>query len=754
MNSLNLGSKKYNYGSYRRESFLGYNLYSRFEYADFLVEYNSDTFCFQDKYLEAFFTGKQGFSKDYDSYKEAVHKFLIVYESIWNSSLENLYDALHLIRLKYYYEKEMLELRNQKLLTNKNSTLPPLYKDLNQEKFLDVLCSTKKSVLIAVGGYENLPIAIHKAQELQSKGIQIFFLVKENINSPLATKNDFQILLESEKSSLKLEDIKLIAEYTPGRGIDYSKIQYSKKLADALQKQELFLLGFGEDVLMSVHDLTIPAFVYSKNRGYYPKAILGVYSEDVQAGVYIPPLFSIFPFVPIVEKSKCTYLQMARFNNSSAPLDEELLKSNLPQALLKKGITLLSRYYDYDKCDFTSFPVMSNEFQNGVRVDGVVFEKCQAAAINQIYDYRNLSFEEYLKSNGLMRDEAIISNFMFFITATLVNKYNLLNKDRPFEKMSHHYHHMDYQKTKAVETFPLYNKPCIAHMRDNTFRIFRHQLSAGQLKIYDMVFAWEQKHVNSTLHQEEVLVYTPYQKREEMPDISLPNREIVGSNRINLVFVGQEIICIRNGDVLLPPFGVAVSLQEEIGLELVKKLRLTLLADGYYKVDDIPFTLKLSPPTQFSKEEWEDVQWVYGGGMFLIDNTIAVTDTPEGLAKSLGKEGWFSPLGLQTQESNIFESLRHPRTALGITKENHFFIMVFSGRSKLSAGADYKEMCTVARQLLGDNIKQMINVDGGASSFMALCDNQSVYTLSEPCASNDTCAGCLRQVPSFLSISF
>ena len=70
-----------------------------------------------------------------------------------------------------------------------------------------------------------------------------------------------------------------------------------------------------------------------------------------------------------------------------------------------------------------------------------------------------------------------------------------------------------------------------------------------------------------------------------------------------------------------------------------------------------------------------------------------------GMQSCLEEEGWMSPLSRQTQESALHVPQRHPRTAIGTTEQGDLVILVYSGRTKRSGGADYAQMLSVARKL-------------------------------------------------------
>ena len=117
----------------------------------------------------------------------------------------------------------------------------------------------------------------------------------------------------------------------------------------------------------------------------------------------------------------------------------------------------------------------------------------------------------------------------------------------------------------------------------------------------------------------------------------------------------------------------------------------------------------------------------------------------------LQEEGWLCPLSRQTQETAIHKLARHPRTAVGVTRNGDMFILVFSGRTVMSVGADYKEMCQIARKLFPD-VWCMMNVDGGSSSVLGMAIEGNFMELSYPATSFHSCAGMVRRIDMALCL--
>ena len=89
--------------------------------------------------------------------------------------------------------------------------------------------------------------------------------------------------------------------------------------------------------------------------------------------------------------------------------------------------------------------------------------------------------------------------------------------------------------------------------------------------------------------------------------------------------------------------------------------------------------------------------------------------------------------------------MKHPRTAIGCTKDGALVVLVYSGRTWRSTGADYREMISIARSLFPD-IRYLMNCDGGGSAMLGMVRNGSFLELSCPSTSAGSCVGQVRPI--------
>lgn len=89
---------------------------------------------------------------------------------------------------------------------------------------------------------------------------------------------------------------------------------------------------------------------------------------------------------------------------------------------------------------------------------------------------------------------------------------------------------------------------------------------------------------------------------------------------------------------------------------------------------------------------------------------------------------------LHYEDQNRHQGVRHPRTAIGLTKDNHLIMVVVDGRSEQAKGMSAKEVTT----LLFDVFKcqKALNLDGGGSSTMWIKDQPYNGVVNYPTDNN------------------
>ena len=566
----------------------------------------------------------------------------------------------------------------------------------------------------------------------------------------------------------------------------------------ALQAQigrgEAALMAYGEEGLLFCRGLRVDALVQACPTGFYAQALVNSLDGVRRCAVYVPAHWDVTAYAPLRERARLTYWQLWQlqkdqgeqvyrctlaelyrqypqyfFNmyqngaqcaeaQADCPLQIRLGDDEDPIAALDfareaaakayldsfSNLQLEARYFDEDGQE-APLPYDGSAQGTGILVHSVRVKAARKAKV--------LSRPEETPLRQLFSrdDTGVFSNFLFFMTPKLAALYNDLRADRPLEQADVTAGHLDYMLCcdgeKRVETFPLFRKMCIAMKENGEFLFTNFRLGGGQITVAQQVFAWTAADVDAE-SDAPVQVFTPYLSRAEEDADRRTYRRLVGAGRVNLIILQDRIHCICRGDVVLPSAGVVVSLAESAAEKLLESLK--PLGDGYFDASGLALSVKLDAPEGVDPAVWATVRWAYGGGLTLIQDGRALSDETD-LEPWFAQEGWMTPLSRQTQESALHTLSRHPRTAIGCTRDGDMVMLVFSGRTKLSAGADYLHMCRIARRMYPE-IYQLMNVDGGASAVLCMVRDGMMTELNCPSTSSGSCAGMARPIKTMLYI--
>lgn len=609
-----------------------------------------------------------------------------------------------------------------------------------------------------------------------TQGKAVYLLASEQSGGDLPTGQ----LLENTLGSL--ENVHILPVEAKG-------VAWDEDLQQQIQSRDAAMLFYGEEGLLHCRQLLIDAVVSCIPTGYYPQALTNQLGSSRACVVYIPGGYDITPWVRLTQKTRVSYWQLAQLHKAYGAgvytMTPDELYRHYPAYFVniyENGKTLapspirvsvqgtedvlsqfdesreaaIAQYLNsfeniqYTSCYFDenmeSRPICYDpkQKQPGVLVQSVRVKKARGAGV--IRCPKGVTPRQMFADLGL-EGTGIVSNFLFFMTPRLGVLYNDLRKDRPYEQADAAAGHLDYmlchQDGKRVETFPLFRKTCIAMKADGSFFFFNFRLGGGEITLGDQTLRWKATDVD-TDSAAPVRVYTPYYSVGDSDADRMTYCNAVGQGSVNLVILQDRLCCIRKGDVLLPSAGVVVSLDAAVGQKVLDALSPPALEDGYYDTEGVPLTITLDPPDTISAQEWEQVEWAYGGGLSLILEGKALCDQ-ENMLPWFENEGWMSPLSRQTQESSLHTLAKHPRTAIGTTADGDLVILVFSGRTWRSTGADYVQMCRIARRLYPD-IRCLMNVDGGGSAMLGMVDGGSFMELSCPSTSSGSCVGMVRPI--------
>lgn len=588
-----------------------------------------------------------------------------------------------------------------------------------------------------------------------------------------------------------------ILEADPGRLTE--TIDPEPNLQESIQDGSACLFVYGEEGLLHCRGLLTDGIVYAVPAGFHAQAVTNQLGCSRGCVVYVPKGFDITQWVKLTEQTRISYWQLAKlweaYGDAVYRLTPEELYRQYPQYFLNiyengtscpeaepaypiqvsvppdaaspmeqfddlreqavggylgsfENVRYVSAYFDEN---LVPQPICreSGNPQAGILVHGVRIRKARDAQV--LPCPKGVTPRQMFAGAG-MPGTGLVSNFLFFMTPKLGQLYNDLRKDRPREQADAAAGHLDYmlcyRDGKRVETFPLFRKTCIAKKENGEFLFFNFRLGGGSLNINGHQLRWAKEDVDS--ESDAIRVYTPYYSLPDRDADRQVYRKPVGECRTNLVILQDRVCCIRKGDVLLPSAGVVVSLDPVTGENLLQALGLQPLEDGYYDPSGLNLAIQLDPPAQVPAEQWAQVRWAYGGGLSLILDGVGLCDGDH-MEQWFEEDGWKSPLSRQTQESNLHSLVKHPRTAIGVAKNGDLVILVFSGRTWRSSGADYREMCAIARALHPD-IHDLMNVDGGGSAMLGMVTDGNFMELSCPSTSTDSCVGMVRPVNTVLYI--
>ena len=542
------------------------------------------------------------------------------------------------------------------------------------------------------------------------------------------------------------------------------------------------LFVYGEDGLLGCRKLTVDAVVTAAPLGFYAQATVNQLGCVKPCIVFVPRGFDIVRHVPLVDKTRMTYCQLAQLwhahGESVYDMTAEELMRRYPQHFLdvyQGGMTCPAAADDYPiRVDTTREDAMASWLNSlpNVRYTAAFFdESMQPAPIPDAKDSAPRGILVHTVRISRAKDAQVIpcppgtsprslfgkddcgiaSNFLFFMTPKLAALYNTLRHDRPLEQADVTSGHLDYmlafQDGQRHETFPLFRKSCLALTDDGRFLTFRFRLGGGMIDVSGVQLRWEAAHVDADCDAP-VTVHTPYSTRDDRDADRDAYRRTVGKGRVNLVILQDRIAAVRRGSVVLPSVGVVVSLDEAAAQPILAMTQ--PLEGGYYDPSPLRLTVRLDAPEGVDPALWASVRWAYGGGMTLMHGgaSLDMSDTDAWF----DEEGWMSPLSRQTQESALHTMAKHPRTAIGTAENGDLVIIVYSGRTWRSTGADYIDMCRIARHLHPD-LADLMNADGGGSAVLGLVCRGSFMELSCPATSSGSVAGMVRPISTVFYIA-
>ncbi len=781
---LKITNEKYTHEGYLRKKFFGQNLFRQYSFKEIYIDVTNENRMIQDAWMEYLLKHQVIDEKKYEAYWNKINELIGDFEAYKTSSDQEIYHDICKVRNEFITLKEMkciYEHLMQDELEN--------FMFINQTKEEEVAVKESTDIIFFISDVRFLQYFVKDMQKYKHHNLYLLLKRQSYFNDEIlnaAYGYRYQIITEDTEKYY----------------VDFSKITSNDMLNKSIAQENVLLIAYGEEALLSVKDLKIPSIVNTTAECVATKTMTNNFSSGGISKVYIPKNCNIYPYAKISEKTKISYYHLAKladeygmgiYRRSCETLywkypehflniyDDNMTHRSVFYNAIEKNedsdfsdyrekfvesflldipnITYKKGYYKASNLKEIDIDWKTKEMREAILVHATVLHNVVKANIVNLKEQEHARRFFYKRSRESIQ---IISNFLFFTTEKTIALHNRIRKKCPRECIENRSEHVDYLRIKENgikrESFPLYNKSCIAMDKKGEFKIFRFQLNGGMLKLNGQEVAWTKDDVNvegDKRQESEVIVYTPYiskndmTKRYSMAD-SLEYRKSVGEDRLNIAFIGEKIYCIKRGGVLLPANGVVISLSGERRERIESLLTPEYLFEGYYDISDLEYEVSLTAPEKISNELWESFEWIYGGAMTLVEDGKALFDK-ETIVSHMTEEGWETPLSMQTQETDIQNLSKHPRTAIGLDKKGDLFILVFSGRTNISCGADYLQMIEIAYKIIPD-IQCMINVDGGASSVLAMVKNGEVMELSYPAASNQTCVGVMRNIKTIFNI--
>ncbi|MCT4688864.1 phosphodiester glycosidase family protein [Vallitalea sp.] len=760
-----IADKNFIQGCFRRKKYTGYQKIKQYQYIDVTADITTANKYIKDEFVEKLYKTRLIGDMQYNEYINELKDFFMNLADMNDITDVMIYNKINKKRYKYFGQScldYIKEVRSSFYTHNS-------YKEINgidQSDILNKLQDKNKNVYLVIDNYTYIVQLMTFIKKIKDRFKKIYIITKENDNFAfIPTKKDMIRYIQMFEQDMNIEDITFIIDKDCDYGFDLSKLE--------VESENDILIGFGEWCLESFKELNIDAFVCCRSEKLITRALTNALSEDETHFIYIYKGYNIFNYVSMVEKTELNYKMLSWIYDiigmKAYEKDIDTLFKKFPNVFFNSNSHKIIELQNsdnlnkeepndtYNKEDIRQQKIKKHigDNFNGIHLNDYVFKdkwsndvKVNYIEIENKKDI-NIKIDTFTKAvdpRGFFKKQKegnyIASNFLFFITPKTIELYNTLRDTRDKEKINKYGWHIDYKyennKVKPVETFPLYNKAAIGKRKNGGIEFFRKHLSAGKMIINDTKIQWDDEDINAN-DERDIIIYTPMGESKNEVDYNRYTKT-VGENRVNIICVDDFIVTIRKGDVVLPNIGVVISLS----IEKWEKIFSDAIydKDGYMETKDISHQLYL--------KDSDEYEWCYGGGMFLIYDGESF-DTWTKLEEEFYQEGWLTKLSMQTQESEIHKIEKHPRTVIGVTSNNKFFIMVCSGRSKKSAGANYYELIKTAKDIFGD-IEYLMNIDGGGSSFLAYITQNELFELNDIAHSNNTCAGVIRPVNSIMTI--
>jgi hypothetical protein len=751
---ISIVSEDFIQGSIKRETFKQYNRRYLYRYRGVVADLVNGNAYIHDETIKELLDEDKLPLEEVKKYNLELKRLLLgLIDSVHETDEQWFYKVIQ-VRRENFSQKSLSKIRDYEI---KRMIKEDIFTGINQWNKLKKNLLESSILYIFISECKYLTLMYKNIKELSHLCDEIHVVVNDQADLFPPTKTAMMSPWISEWNSKNKVQIVL-------KSLEQEDIGFNLKNESILNEQDL-ILGYGEWCLGAFKGLNINSYVICESNEIISRGLTNALDKSELHCIYIPKHFDLIHTCTIVEKSVFNYRVYdwlsETYGDGVYNMSPKEILNEYPEFFLSHDLqhplTFLSKADVFEnEQDFMKYKVKTliedfDSSEPSIEIkDTVLYDskddpmKVTTALIKDIntHEFKIESFSEskdirkHVKENSLTH--GIVSNFLFFTTEKSIGTFNGIRHDREKEQFNEFGWHIDYMKQGNRRGAPLYNKAVFGQNLEGDLIFERLSMGGGFAEIDGKKITWSDAMVNSD-DAYKVKVYSPLYDMT-VTDAYFDYAKTVGENRVNLVVINGKLSALRKGDVILPNIGLVISLEVSYFTSLFPEVSFD--ETGYREVKDIPFKMDIDAS--------KDYRWAFGGGMFLIYKGQAF-DTEEKLKREFEREGWMSNLSKQTQDSETFRLDKHPRTAIGMTKKGEFFIIVCAGRSQYSVGADYLDLIKIAHSIYGD-VAYLMNVDGGASSFLGTIKDSEVLVLSDITFTNDSCAGTLRPLNSILSI--
>jgi hypothetical protein len=343
-----------------------------------------------------------------------------------------------------------------------------------------------------------------------------------------------------------------------------------------------------------------------------------------------------------------------------------------------------------------------------------------------------------------IQESALLANFSYFFTNNLRMMYNMsVDAEESLDMVDFPFDYIgEWREGEFRETVPLYRKGYVGSWDDGRLFIGYLTMREVSCEIQGTIIHIPLHAINPGLQKDftidndlsatdqPICLFTPaYPKRR------------VGQGRYNLAIINEIIVHIGiNKAVTVPPVGVVLSLHPEHAKRYLSQVN---------KGERLWWKISFEELPQKSR-----LRWLYGGYNMLVLHGENLVKTEKQAEQTLRKEGWYLPQSMCTQETQLLPDVRHPRIVIGTTDQGRILLLAISGRTKISCGATFTEIALYCQHLLSgsDRLRNLVNLDGGASVFLEVRDAGRRVVLNFPAPTDLNPAGVVRPNSAFLKI--